>query len=99
RLALSSAFPYPTLFRSISCLGNSLAEIEASLRTGRSGIAVDPARVGLGFRSPLTGVVNGFDPGARLDRKARKTMHESVQWQAHADRKSTRLNSSHVKIS
>ncbi len=68
----------------ISCLGNSLAEIEDALRAGRSGIALDPARAELGFRSALTGVVRGFDPASRLDRKARKTMHESVQWQAFA---------------
>ncbi len=66
----------------VSCLGNSLVEIEDALRNGRSGIGVDPARAALGFRSSLTGVVKGFDPASRLDRKARKTMHESVQWQA-----------------
>lgn len=66
----------------ISCLGNTLAEIEASLRAGSCGIVVDDRRRELGFRSPLTGAVKGFDPKARLDRKARKTMHESGQWQA-----------------
>lgn len=68
----------------ISVLGKTLAEIEASLRDGRSGIIVDPRRRELGFRSPLTGAITGFEPKARLDRKARKSMHESAQWQAFA---------------
>lgn len=64
----------------VSSLGNSLAEIEDALRAGRSGVVVDPRRVELGFRSPLTGAVTDFEPKARLDRKARKSMHESTQW-------------------
>jgi 3-oxoacyl-[acyl-carrier-protein] synthase I len=68
----------------VSCLGNSLAEIEAGLRAGRSGVVLDQGRRELGFRSALTGAVNGFDPAARLDRKARKSMHESTQWCAFA---------------
>jgi 3-oxoacyl-[acyl-carrier-protein] synthase-1 len=68
----------------ISCLGNTLAEIEESLRSGRSGIGLDPVRAELGFRSPLTGLIQGFDANTLLDRKARKSMHESVQWQAFA---------------
>ncbi|MCA8935667.1 MAG: beta-ketoacyl-[acyl-carrier-protein] synthase family protein [Planctomycetes bacterium] len=68
----------------VSCLGNTLGEIEDALRAGRSGIIVDERRRELGFRSPLTGVVTGFDPKARLDRKARKSMHESTQWCAYA---------------
>lgn len=66
----------------VSCLGNTLAEIEASLRAGRSGIVLDPRRRELGFRSALTGAITGFDPRLRLDRKARKSMHESTQWYA-----------------
>ena len=64
----------------VSCLGTTLAEIEAALREGRSGVVLDEARRELGFRSALTGAINGFDPKARLDRKARKSMHESAQW-------------------
>ena len=68
----------------VSCLGNTLAEIEASLRDGRSGVTLDEHRRERGFRSALTGAVCGFDPKARLDRKARKSMHESVQWCAYS---------------
>ncbi|MBZ0135194.1 MAG: beta-ketoacyl-[acyl-carrier-protein] synthase family protein [Planctomycetes bacterium] len=64
----------------VSCIGISLAEIEDGLRTGRSGVVLDEQRRELGFRSGLTGAVTGFDPKERLDRKARKSMHESAQW-------------------
>lgn len=68
----------------VSSLGNSLAEIEDALRAGRSGVVLDERRRELGFRSALTGVVKGFDPKERLDRKARKSMHESAQWCAYS---------------
>jgi len=68
----------------VSVLGNTLTEIEAALRAGRSGVVIDENRRALGFRSPLTGAVTGFEPKSRLDRKARKSMHESAQWQAYA---------------
>ncbi len=58
----------------VSCLGRDPETVGAALRAGRSGIAVDEARVGLGFRSPLTGVLRGFDPARVLGRKQRKTM-------------------------
>ncbi len=58
----------------ISCLGNDVPTVARALYEGRSGVAVDPARVALGFRSPLTGMIRGFDPQAYLSRKERKTM-------------------------
>jgi len=45
-----------------------------ALRQGRSGIILDEERRRLGFRSPLTGQVRGFDAGSVLSRKQRKTM-------------------------
>ncbi|MCA8915893.1 MAG: beta-ketoacyl-[acyl-carrier-protein] synthase family protein [Planctomycetes bacterium] len=71
---------YITGLAAVSSLGKSLAEIEAALRDGRSGVVLDEQRRQLGFRSALTGAIAGFDPKARLDRKARKSMHESAQW-------------------
>lgn len=58
----------------ISCLGCDTATVTESLRQGRSGIVVDPRRVELGFRSPLTGQINGFDEKKVLGRKERKSM-------------------------
>ncbi len=65
----------------ISCLGLTLDEVSRSLRDGRSGIGVDPLRIDAGFRSPLTGLVRGFDPrnwGLKL--KHLKTMGEPAQY-------------------
>jgi len=58
----------------ISCLGCDSATVTASLRAGRSGIVIDEQRVELGFRSPLTGRIDGFDEKKVLSRKERKSM-------------------------
>lgn len=58
----------------ISCLGNDRDSIAKSLYEGRSGIVSDPERVGLGFRSCLTGAIKDFDPRRYASRKMRKTM-------------------------
>jgi 3-oxoacyl-[acyl-carrier-protein] synthase-1 len=58
----------------VSCLGHDPATVGEALRQGRSGIVVDEERVRLGFRSPLTGAIRGFDPAAVLSKKQRKTM-------------------------
>ena len=67
----------------VSCLGRAPAEVQDALRHGRCGIGIDTNRVALGFRSPLTGLIRNFDPGAALSRKQRKTMPEFAVW-AHA---------------
>ncbi|HJN76092.1 MAG TPA: beta-ketoacyl-[acyl-carrier-protein] synthase family protein [Myxococcota bacterium] len=59
-----------------SCLGQDLATVAGALRAGDSGIVRDPERVALGFRSPLTGQLTGFDPKALLGRKERRSMNE-----------------------
>ncbi len=58
----------------VSCLGSDVATVAAALRRGESGIVIDEERRRLGFRSPLTGRVRGFDAEAVLSRKQRKTM-------------------------
>jgi len=58
----------------ISCLGNDIETVGESLRKGRSGIGIDEVRTKLGFRSPLTGMIRGFDPDKYVTRKHRKTM-------------------------
>lgn len=58
----------------ISCLGCDTPTVTQALREGRSGIVVDPQRIELGFRSPLTGQINGFDEKKVLGRKERKSM-------------------------
>jgi len=63
----------------VSCLGNDLQTVSASLRAGRSGIVIDEERIALGFRSPLTGRINDFDT-ALLSRKQRKSMPDFAVW-------------------
>jgi 3-oxoacyl-[acyl-carrier-protein] synthase-1 len=65
----------------VSCLGQTLDEVSASLRAGRSGIMLDEARRRAGFRSALTARIDGFDPRARgLTRKQLRTMCEPAQY-------------------
>jgi 3-oxoacyl-[acyl-carrier-protein] synthase-1 len=63
----------------VSCLGNDLISVGNALREGRSGIVIDPERVELGFRSPLTGAIRDFDPSL-LSRKQRKSMPDFAVW-------------------
>jgi len=63
----------------ISCLGNDLQQVGESLRLGRSGIVADSRRTELGFRSPLTGQIKGFDPSL-LSRKQKKSMPDFAVW-------------------
>jgi 3-oxoacyl-[acyl-carrier-protein] synthase-1 len=58
----------------VSCLGNDTKSVSESLRNGKSGIVVDEKRTELGFRSPLTGVIQDFNLTDYLSRKRRKTM-------------------------
>lgn len=64
----------------VSCLGNDAPAVAESLRAGRSGIVRDGERERLGFRSPLTGKVQGFDASRLLPKKQRKTMPEFAVW-------------------
>src|SRR5258707_12684346 len=68
----------------ISSLGTSLDEISRSLREGRSGIGIDPERKQRGFRSCLTGLVQGFNPTERFYRKSRTTMGEATAYRCAA---------------
>jgi 3-oxoacyl-[acyl-carrier-protein] synthase-1 len=58
----------------VSSLGNNVEAVETSLRLGRSGIVYDQKRSEMGFRSPLTGAINGFEAERILSKKQRKTM-------------------------
>jgi len=63
----------------VSCLGNDLKTVGKALREGQSGIVIDPQRIELGFRSPLTGQIQNFDPSL-LSRKQRKSMPDFAVW-------------------
>ena len=63
----------------ISCLGQDVASVGAALKAGTSGILIDPERISLGFRSPLTAVIRDFDYSI-LSRKQRKSMPDFAVW-------------------
>lgn len=63
-----------------SCLGTDIDTVEASLREGRSGIGIDPARKEYGFRSPLTGIVPRPVLKGLLDRRQRANMSEEAEY-------------------
>src|SRR5690606_40044909 len=93
----STLFPYPTLFR---LLRNLLSNASAFTERGRIEVRVEPDRVvvadtGIGMTADVLQRV--FDPFYRAepDRNSGKGMRPSIV----RDRKSTRLNSSHVKSS
>ena len=58
----------------ISCLGTDKETVARKLYRGESAVEIDPERVALGFRSPLTTRIAGFDATRYLNRKARRTM-------------------------
>ena len=59
-----------------SCLGKTLDEVSDSLRNGRSGIGVEEERTAVGFRSPLTGLLEIPQLKGVLDRRQRICMAE-----------------------
>jgi 3-oxoacyl-[acyl-carrier-protein] synthase I len=61
----------------ISCLGNDAESVVSALKNGTSGIVYDEQRKNLGFKSPLTSQINGFDHRYYgLNKKALRTMCE-----------------------
>ena len=64
-----------------SCVGQSVQEVEQSLRLGKSGIGIDPERTAYGYQSPLTGIVPRPDIKAQgLRRSQRITLAEPGEY-------------------
>ena len=64
-----------------SCIGQSVQEVEQSLRLGKSGIGIDPERTAYGYQSPLTGIVPRPDIKAQgLRRSQRITLSEPGEY-------------------
>lgn len=59
-----------------SCIGTDVGQVAQSLREGRSGIGIDPARLEYGYRSPLTGIVEQPALKGILDRRMRVSLPE-----------------------
>ncbi len=63
----------------VSALGSDDQTVADSLCRGISGIVVDPERIGLGFRSPLTGKIKGFIKPDLKNKQLRTLTEEAVQ--------------------
>jgi len=63
-----------------SCLGTSLEEVTKSLHEGKSGIGIDPIRKEVGYRSPLTGIVQQPQLKGLLDRRMRMGLAEEGEY-------------------
>lgn len=68
----------------VSSLGSDHATVTDSLRRGISGIVVDPVRIELGFRSPLTGRIKGFVKPDLKNKQLRTLTEEAIQAYAAA---------------
>ena len=69
-----------------SCLGISCDEVRQSLYQGRSGIGVEPERIGYGYQSSLTGIVPHPVLKGVLDRRLRVGMSEEAEYAFMASR-------------
>ena len=69
-----------------SCLGCSLDEVRDSLYEGRSGIGVEPERIGYGYQSSLTGIVKRPVLKGVLDRRLRVGLSEEAEYAYMATR-------------
>ena len=76
-----------------SCLGTTLDEVRDSLYKGKSGIVIDPQRIEMGFRSPLTGVVPMPELKGELSRQQRAFMPEQAMYAYCSTRDALRLSS------
>lgn len=63
-----------------ACIGKNMEEVKHSLIQGKSGIVFDRAREDLGFRSPLTGMVDPPDLKKLLSRRQRVTLGEEAAY-------------------
>lgn len=68
----------------ISTLGSDQATVIDSLQRGISGVVVDPTRITLGFRSPLTGKIKGFIKPELKNKQLRTLTEEALQAYAAA---------------
>jgi 3-oxoacyl-[acyl-carrier-protein] synthase I len=66
----------------LSCLGDTLPEISASLRAAKPGLVLSAERQALGFRSALTGAIKPIDATKIFPRKERKSMGETALYAA-----------------
>jgi 3-oxoacyl-[acyl-carrier-protein] synthase I len=59
-----------------SCIGKNKEEVLESLRDGKSGIGIEPIRTEMGYRSPLTGILEIPNLKGQIDRRLRAGLAE-----------------------
>ncbi len=59
-----------------SCIGKNKEEVLESLKVGRSGIGIEPLRTEMGYRSPLTGILEVPNLKGQIDRRLRAGLAE-----------------------
>lgn len=69
-----------------SCLGNNLSDVTESLRTGRSGIGIDPERLSYGYKSALTGIVKRPDLKKTVNRRTLMSLSQQAEYAVMASR-------------
>ena len=69
-----------------SCLGTDKLSVAESLRLGRSGIGVEPERIGYGYQSSLTGIVAQPTLKGLLHRRLRAGLSEEAEYAFMASR-------------
>lgn len=63
-----------------SCIGKNLEEVKESLYNGKSGIGIEEIRKEIGFRSPLTGILEIPQLKGKLDRRLRTGLAEEGEF-------------------
>lgn len=63
-----------------SCIGKTLEEVKHSLYNGISGIGIDEERIAIGFRSPLTGIVEAPNLKNMLHRRLRNSLSQQAEY-------------------
>jgi 3-oxoacyl-[acyl-carrier-protein] synthase-1 len=63
-----------------SCIGKNLEEVKDSLYNGKSGIGIEEIRKEIGFRSPLTGILEIPQLKGKLDRRLRTGLAEEGEF-------------------
>ncbi|MCF6275890.1 MAG: beta-ketoacyl-ACP synthase I [Robiginitomaculum sp.] len=63
----------------VSCIGENIGEVAASLKAGKSGISTDPDMVANGFRSQISGRPT-LDPKEHIHKRTYRFMTEAAGW-------------------
>lgn len=63
-----------------SCIGKNIEEVKDSLFNGKSGIGIEPERLGYGYQSALTGIVERPKLKGVLDRRLRTGLSEEAEY-------------------